>query len=77
MMFTYTQSLTSHFNMLSSTFQTFNRALGDAHDLTLVLGEPLTPAGLVGSILVIGAALAGETWARTPEDVLADEIAEA
>ncbi len=44
MMFTYTQSLTSHFNMLSSTFQTFNRALGDAHDLTVALGEPLLVA---------------------------------
>lgn len=38
----------------------------------LILGEPLTPAGLVGSILVIGAALAGETWARTPADDAAD-----
>ncbi len=44
MMFTYTQSLTNHFNMLSSTFQTFNRALGDAHDLTVILGEPLLVA---------------------------------
>ena len=34
----------------------------------LILGEPLTPTGLIGSVLVIGAALAGETWARTPAD---------
>ncbi len=34
----------------------------------LILGEPLTPTGLVGSVLVIGAALAGETWARTSSD---------
>ena len=40
MMFTYTNSLTSRFNMLSSTFQRVNRAFGDAHDLTAVLDEP-------------------------------------
>ncbi len=49
MMFSYTYSLTSHFNMLSSTFQTFNRALGDAHDLTVVLGEPLLVADEPGA----------------------------
>ena len=40
MMFTYTNSLTTRFNMLSSTFQRLNRAFGDAHDLTAVLDEP-------------------------------------
>ena len=40
MMFTYTNSLTSRFNMLSQTFQQINRAFGDAHDLTAALDEP-------------------------------------
>ena len=40
MMFTYTNSLTSRFNMLSQTFQQINRAFGDAHDLTVALDEP-------------------------------------
>lgn len=40
MMFTYTNSLTGRFNMMSSTFQQVNRAFGDAHDLTEILDEP-------------------------------------
>lgn len=40
MMFTYTYSLTMQFNRLSQTFQQVNRALGDAHDMTVALDEP-------------------------------------
>ncbi len=40
MMFTYTYSLTMQFNRLNQTFQTINRAFGDAHDMTVVLDEP-------------------------------------
>lgn len=40
MMFTYTNSLANRFNMLSQTFQRINRALGEAHDLTVALDEP-------------------------------------
>ncbi len=44
MMFTYTNSLTMQFNRLSQTFQQINRAFGDAHDMTVVLDEPLLVA---------------------------------
>ncbi len=44
MMFNYTYSLTMQFNRLSSTFQTLNRSIGDAHDLTVALREPLLVA---------------------------------
>ena len=44
MMFTYTNTLTGRFNMMSATFQQVNRALGDAHDLTVALDEPLLVA---------------------------------
>ena len=40
MMFTYTNSLTGRFNMLSQMFQQINRAFGEAHDLTVALDEP-------------------------------------
>ena len=40
MMFTYTNTLTGRFNMLSQMFQQINRAFGDAHDLTVALDEP-------------------------------------
>ena len=40
MMFTYTNSLTMRMNMLAQTFQTINRALGEAYDLTVALDEP-------------------------------------
>ena len=40
MMFTYTNTLTQRFNMLSQMFQQINRAFGDAHDLTVALDEP-------------------------------------
>ena len=40
MMFTYTNTLTGRFNMLSQMFQQLNRAFGDAHDLTCALDEP-------------------------------------
>ena len=44
MMFNYTNTLTMRFNMLSAMFQQINRALGDAHDLTVALDEPLLVA---------------------------------
>ncbi|MEG2629034.1 MAG: ABC transporter ATP-binding protein [Raoultibacter sp.] len=44
MMFTYTYSLTMQFNRLNQTFQQINRAFGDAHDMTVVLDEPLLVA---------------------------------
>lgn len=40
MMFTYTNSLTGRFNMLSQMFQQINRSFGEAHDLTIALDEP-------------------------------------
>ncbi|WP_297181960.1 ABC transporter ATP-binding protein [uncultured Enorma sp.] len=40
MMFTYTNSLTGRFNMLSQMFQQINRSFGEAHDLTVALDEP-------------------------------------
>ena len=40
MMFTYTNTLTQRFNMLSQMFQQINRGFGDAHDLTVALDEP-------------------------------------
>ena len=40
MMFTYTNTLTGRFNMMSQMFQQINRAFGDAHDLTVMLDEP-------------------------------------
>ena len=49
MMFTYTNSLTSRFNMLSQTFQQINRAFGDAHDLTAALDEPRLVADVPGA----------------------------
>lgn len=44
MMFTYTNTLAMRFNMLSAMFQQINRAIGDAHDLTVALDEPLLVA---------------------------------
>lgn len=44
MMFTYTNTLAVRRNMLSAMFQQINRALGDAHDLTVALDEPLLVA---------------------------------
>lgn len=44
MMFTYTNTLAVRLNMLSAMFQQINRALGDAHDLTVALDEPLLVA---------------------------------
>lgn len=44
MMFTYTNTLAMRLNMLSAMFQQINRALGDAHDLTVALDEPLLVA---------------------------------
>lgn len=40
MIFTYTNSLTGRFNMLSQMFQQINRSFGEAHDLTCALDEP-------------------------------------
>ena len=40
MMFNYTNSLTQRLNMLNSTFTNVNRALGNAHDMTVALDEP-------------------------------------
>lgn len=39
-MFTYTYSLTMQLNRINVTLQQINRALGDAHDMTLILDEP-------------------------------------
>jgi ATP-binding cassette subfamily B protein len=39
-MFTYTYSLMMQFNRINQTFQSINRALGDAHDMTVILDEP-------------------------------------
>lgn len=41
MMFTYTYQLTMRFNMINSTMQRINAALGDAAEMTRVLDEPL------------------------------------
>lgn len=41
MMFTYTYSLTMQFNRVNSVLQNVNRALGDAHDMTVILDEPV------------------------------------
>ncbi|MCR5667406.1 MAG: ABC transporter ATP-binding protein/permease [Eubacterium sp.] len=40
MMFTYTNTLTLRFNMLTSVMQNINRSFGDAHDMTVILDEP-------------------------------------
>ena len=40
MMFTYTYSLMMQFNRINQTFQSINRSLGDAHDMTVILDEP-------------------------------------
>ncbi len=40
MMFTYTYSLTMQFNRINQTLSMINRALGDAHDMTVILDEP-------------------------------------
>ena len=40
MMFSYTNNLTLRFNMLTSVMQNINHALGDAHDMTVILDEP-------------------------------------
>ncbi|MDR2492008.1 MAG: ABC transporter ATP-binding protein/permease [Coriobacteriales bacterium] len=44
MAFTYTYSLTMQFNRINMTFQQINRGFGEAHDMTLVLDEPLLVA---------------------------------
>ena len=40
MMFSYTVSLTAQFNRIGPAFAQLNRALGDAHDMTVMLDEP-------------------------------------
>ncbi|WP_124061556.1 ABC transporter ATP-binding protein [Gordonibacter sp. Marseille-P4307] len=40
MMFTYTYTLTQQFNFINIVFQNVNGALGDAHDMTVILDEP-------------------------------------
>jgi ATP-binding cassette subfamily B protein len=40
MMFTYTYQLTNRFNMINSTMQRLNRAIGDAAEMTEVLDAP-------------------------------------
>lgn len=40
MMFSYTYSLTMHFNMINSTMQRLNRVFGDASEMTAILDEP-------------------------------------
>ena len=37
MMFSYTNNLTLRFNMLTSVMQNINHALGDAHDMTVII----------------------------------------
>lgn len=49
MMFTYTNTLTNRFNMLSQMFQQINRAFGEAHDLTVALDEPRLVADRPGA----------------------------
>ncbi|MEG1746624.1 MAG: ABC transporter ATP-binding protein [Raoultibacter sp.] len=49
MMFTYTYSLTMQFNRLNQTFQQINRAFGDAHDMVVVLDEPLLVADVTNA----------------------------
>jgi len=44
MAFTYTFSLTMQFNRINMTFQQVNRGFGEAHDMTLILDEPLLVA---------------------------------
>ena len=46
MMFSYTNNLTLRFNMLTSVMQSINHALGDAHDMTVILDEPRLVADL-------------------------------
>ena len=40
MMFSYTSTIVAQFSHMTMTFQSINRGLGDAHDMTLVLDEP-------------------------------------
>lgn len=40
MMYSYTNSLVSHYNYFPTSLQNINRALGDAQEMTLVLDEP-------------------------------------
>ncbi len=49
MIFTYTNTLTNRFNMLSQMFQQINRAFGEAHDLTVALDEPRLVADAPGA----------------------------
>ncbi len=46
MMFTYTYSITLHFNMFNNTLQRLNRAFGDAAEMTAILDEPCLVADL-------------------------------
>ena len=41
MMFTYTYTLTTQFDRIGMMLQQINRALGDAHEMTKILDEPL------------------------------------
>lgn len=49
LMFTYTNSLTMRFNMLTSVMQSVNQAFGDAHDMTVILDEPRLVADAEGA----------------------------
>ena len=50
MMFTYTYSLTMHFNMINSTMQRLNRAFGDASGMTAILDEPTLVSDIPGAV---------------------------
>ena len=49
LMFSYTNNLTLRFNMLTSVMQSVNQALGDAHDMTVILDEPRLVADIEGA----------------------------
>jgi ATP-binding cassette subfamily B protein len=48
--FSYTYSLTMQFNRINMTFQMINRGFGEAHDMTLILDEPLLVADVPGAV---------------------------
>ncbi|MDR2108282.1 MAG: ABC transporter ATP-binding protein/permease [Coriobacteriales bacterium] len=49
MIFSYTYQSTMQFNRINMTLQMVNRALGDAHEMTLILDEPTLVADIPGA----------------------------
>lgn len=49
MMFTYTYTITNHFNFINSGLQRLNRAFGDASGMTEILDEPRLVADVAGA----------------------------